>query len=172
MRTWKGAGAVSERLTKRKDYGCACWNGDQNLVTHSRYMKLLDALAKYEDVLFDADGGEVISLARLHELAEAEREGRVVVLPCKVADHIFTISTDGVGNIDGDEIWEDTIYEFYIHKGGIGISIDPYDGHIGNYTHEGCDTGTRRIYLNKANAESALAGELAAANAGKGENHA
>ena len=70
---------MSERLTKRKDYGCACWNGDQNLVTHSRYMKLLDALAKYEDVLFDADGCEVISNARLRELAEAEREGRIEI---------------------------------------------------------------------------------------------
>ena len=65
---------MSERLTKRKDYGCACWNGDQNLVTHSRYMKLLDALAKYEDVLFDADGNEIISLARLRELAEPKGE--------------------------------------------------------------------------------------------------
>ena len=65
---------MSERLTKRKDYGCACWNGDQNIVTHRRYMELLDALAKYEDVIFDADGNEIISLDRLRELAEAERE--------------------------------------------------------------------------------------------------
>lgn len=65
---------MSERLTKRKDYGCACWNGDQNIVTHRRYMELLDALAKYEDVIFDADGNEIISLSRLRELAEADRK--------------------------------------------------------------------------------------------------
>ena len=70
---------MSERLTKRKDYGCACWNGDQNLVTHRRYSEMLEALAKYEDVIFDADGNEVISLARLRELAEAERENRLTV---------------------------------------------------------------------------------------------
>ena len=64
---------MSERLTKRKDHGCACWNGDQNLVTLKRYSKMLEALAQYEDVIFDADGNEVISLARLRELAEAER---------------------------------------------------------------------------------------------------
>ena len=34
---------------------------------------MLDVMAKYEDVLYDADGNEVISLARLRELAEAER---------------------------------------------------------------------------------------------------
>ena len=64
---------MSERLTKRKDDGCACWNGDQNLVTHRRYSEMLEALAKYEDVIFDADGNEVISLDRLRELASAER---------------------------------------------------------------------------------------------------
>ena len=42
-------------------------------------MELLDALAKYEDVIFDAAGNEVITLARLRELAEAEREGRLTV---------------------------------------------------------------------------------------------
>ena len=80
---------MSERLTKRKDDGCACWNGDQNLVTHRRYSEMLEALAKYEDVIFDADGNEVISLDRLRELASAEREGRLVVLPCKTGDIIF-----------------------------------------------------------------------------------
>ena len=72
---------MSERLTKRKDYGCACWNGDQNIVTHRRYMELLDALAKYEDVIFDADGNEIISLSRLRELAEDETKGRSTGFP-------------------------------------------------------------------------------------------
>jgi hypothetical protein len=58
-----------------------------------RYMELLDELAKYEDVIFDADGNEIISLDRLRELAEAEREGRVVVLPCKIGTPIFFIRT-------------------------------------------------------------------------------
>jgi len=34
---------------------------------------------------------ENISLDRLHELAEAEREGRVVVLPCEVGTPVFFI---------------------------------------------------------------------------------
>jgi len=32
---------------------------------------------------------EKIDIARLHELAEAEREGRVVVLPCEVGDIVY-----------------------------------------------------------------------------------
>ena len=72
---------MSERLTKRKEYGCACWNGDQNLVTHRRYSEMLEALAKYEDVIFDADGNEVIGLEELSQLLQDKREGRVVVLP-------------------------------------------------------------------------------------------
>lgn len=93
---------MSERLTKRKDYGCACWNGDQNLVTHSRYMKLLDALAKYEDVLFDADGNEIISLARLRELAKAESEGRLVVLPVKRGTRFFAANRESGRVIEQD----------------------------------------------------------------------
>ena len=35
------------------------------------------------NILYDADGNEVITIDRLRELAAADREGRVVVLPCK-----------------------------------------------------------------------------------------
>ena len=38
-----------------------------------------------------ADG---ISIARLRELADAENDGRVVVLPCKVGDVVF-VDTEG-----------------------------------------------------------------------------
>lgn len=116
---------MSERLTKRKDYGCACWNGDQNIVTHRRYMELLDALAKYEDVIFDADGNEIISLARLRKLAEAEREGRVVVLPdCKINDNVFV----KVGN--GSEVLEIAVDCFYVDELGAYIGHFDIDGQL------------------------------------------
>lgn len=37
------------------------------------------------------DAVKGISLARLRELAKAEREGRLVVLPCKVGDTVYAI---------------------------------------------------------------------------------
>jgi hypothetical protein len=38
-----------DRLTKRSDYNCACWNGNQDYVIRKRYLVMLDALAAYED---------------------------------------------------------------------------------------------------------------------------
>lgn len=46
--------------------------------------KFIRRLAAYEDILFDADGNDRISLSRLSEICSAEKDGRVVVLPCKV----------------------------------------------------------------------------------------
>ena len=83
--TWKGAGAVSERLTKRFNggYGLINVKEDEQDVeskfpnTLQAILDSFDWLGRIEDALFDADGNEVISLARLRELAEAEREGRI-----------------------------------------------------------------------------------------------
>ena len=38
-----------DRLTKRSDYNCACWNGNQDYIIRKRYLVMLDALAAYED---------------------------------------------------------------------------------------------------------------------------
>ena len=44
----------------------------------------IDRLADIEDIL-----GDEYDLDRLRELAEADREGRCVVLPCKVEDDVY-----------------------------------------------------------------------------------
>lgn len=50
-------------------------------------------LAAYEDILFGADdSSKQISLDRLTEICEAERDGRCVVLPCKVGDTVHLIA--------------------------------------------------------------------------------
>lgn len=55
-----------------------------------------DILDDYEDAMFDRGKlVEHIPLARLRELAEAERDGRVVVLPCKVGDIVFALAHCG-----------------------------------------------------------------------------
>ena len=46
--------------------------------------KAFDRLAAIEDIL-----GDEYDLDRLRELAEADREGRCVVLPCKLGDKLF-----------------------------------------------------------------------------------
>ena len=138
---------MSERLTKRKDYGCACWNGDQNLTTHRRYLEMLDAMAKYEDVIFDADGNEVISLARLRELAEAERDGRLVVLPCKRGTTFFAVNKD-----------RGYIYEQDYDYPEVILVENRRNGKSGNRGYTFLDKGKKtKIYLSRAEAERALA---------------
>ena len=48
--------------------------------------KVYNRLKKIEDIL-----GDEYDLDRLRELAEADREGRCVVLPCKLGDTVFKI---------------------------------------------------------------------------------
>ena len=87
-----------ERLTER-------WGEDDVWVKDHDYVSAAHRLAAYEDTgLTSADvksmyaeweammsvlngiGGDY---ARLRELAEADRDGRVVVLPCKVGDVVY-----------------------------------------------------------------------------------
>jgi DNA-binding transcriptional ArsR family regulator len=51
-----------DRLTKRAEYNCACWNGNQDYTTHKRYLELLDRLAAYEDTGLSPE--EVTKLAQ------------------------------------------------------------------------------------------------------------
>ena len=76
-----------ERLTERLgDYNnpkeiCAVW------VKNYDYVSAAQRLADYEDIA-DTVGG----FDRLRELAEADKDGRLVVLPCKPGDTVYMIS--------------------------------------------------------------------------------
>lgn len=82
----------------------------------------VDRLAAYEDTGLtpercaefaraDAEGRYIVmrdaeqaGVARLRELAEADKDGRVVVLPCKVGDTVWRIVRDGEPHITRDEV--------------------------------------------------------------------
>lgn len=51
-----------------------------------------------------ADFESLCSYDRLRELAEADKDGRVVVLPCKVGDTVWRIVRDGEPHITRDEV--------------------------------------------------------------------
>lgn len=53
--------------------------------------------ASMEKAIAEIKEFEGIPIDRLRELAEADKEGRCVVLPCKVGDNVFLFSTT-VGN--------------------------------------------------------------------------
>ena len=51
-----------------------------------------------------ADLESICSYDRIRELAEADKDGRVVVLPCKVGDTVWRIVRDGEPHITRDEV--------------------------------------------------------------------
>lgn len=92
----------------------------------------------------------------LNEYADAEEQGLLIKLPCKVGDKIYWFWCDGEGNPDSD-IHEETILYFYYDRGGLGIATKYYDGHIGHYVREGeIVNGVRRIFLTREEAEETL----------------
>lgn len=60
---------------------------------------LYGRLKAYEDIAELCGGFD-----RLRELAEADKAGRVVVLPCKVGDTVWRIVRDGEPHITRDEV--------------------------------------------------------------------
>ena len=125
---------MNERMTKRDTDGQAMmdcekckadWTGK-----HGKPMadctalycrnRLLDRFAAYEDTGLTPEEikdpfteDTMINLAaqalgvepsRLRELAEADKDGRVVVLPCKVGDTVWRIIRDGEPHITRDEV--------------------------------------------------------------------
>ena len=106
-----------ERLTYFKD---GYWRVNFSGVQYQA--DFVDRLAAYEDTGLtpercaefaraDAEGRYIVmrdaeqaGVARLRELAEADKDGRVVVLPCKVGDTVWRIVRDGEPHITRDEV--------------------------------------------------------------------
>ena len=106
-----------ERLTnkreadaQREEYERRLANGYPRNIPEERFLRL----AAYEDTRLtpercaefaraDAEGRYIVmrdaeqeGVARLRELAEADRAGRLVVLPCKVGDTVWVTGRDNV----------------------------------------------------------------------------
>lgn len=144
---------LDELHTERLDY-------------HSEYLPLIDAaqrLAAYEntglepeDILSATDMAKVAcalhelnqykelgSVDRLRELSQADKDGRCVVLPCKVGDTIYQIGTDR-------EIVEYNVGTISITKYGISFAFW-VDG-FGAYR----TSPDEKVYFDRESAKSAL----------------
>ena len=64
-----------------------CCKEDFSCEDCEKFDELVDRLASIEDIL-----GDEYDLDRLRELAQADREGRCVVLPCKIFDKIWNVA--------------------------------------------------------------------------------
>ena len=116
-----------ERLTEKhylaEDHYMKCsedCNVDMDCVDCPAFDKLIERLAAYEDTGLTPEEikapfteDTMINLeaqalgvepSRLRELAEADKDGRCVVLPCKVGDTVWRIVRDGEPHITRDEV--------------------------------------------------------------------
>ena len=90
---------INELHTERLDY-------------NSEYLPLIDAAQKLDDLETILGG---YSIDRLHELIEADRKGRCVVLPCYIGDPVFM----GMGRSKITGYEEDICDGFYIGRDGV-----------------------------------------------------
>ena len=106
-------------------------------------IKMYDALKSIEGIVpFD----------RLLELADADRAGRLVVLPCKVGDTVY-MPVGKWGTITGYEA--DECDGFHIARDGVlQIKAKCYSGNHGTYGVPG-----KTVFLTREEAEAALAQE-------------
>ena len=111
-----------DRLTSwNKD--CVQINGHAlNDATRGELVQMAERLAACEDTGLEPETVETVKLAlaakhlvdletlnntpisRLVELAEADKDGRVLILPCKVGDPVWRIVRDGEPHITRDEV--------------------------------------------------------------------
>ena len=87
-----------ERLTGRKNgrayiIGCPVFAIPR--IIAMIIQKVVDRCADIEDIL-----GDDYDLARLRELVEADRDGRCVVLPCKIGDTVYQADTERIYGLE------------------------------------------------------------------------
>lgn len=107
--------------------------------------EVVDRLAAYEDIL-----GEEYDIDRLRELAQADREGRCVVLPVKLHDKLYYVDKEQVRETEVESIhnWTSGRWKLSTHTDRqsthwIGYEVD-FDG-IG-----------KTVFLTREEAEAAL----------------
>ncbi len=112
----------------------------------------IDALQKREqglaEMLVNVSCGCAVSYSRLAELAQAEKDGRLVVLPCK-PDEIFYQWKRGddcpsVSRFEGAEISEDGEITYPMKRWGEAFTLDDFG---------------KTIFLSRADAKAALAAQ-------------
>lgn len=131
-----------KRLTKRPIEGeeafLSCERCGKESIVECRSQEdctqtAVDRLADIEDIL-----GDAYDLDRLRELVKADREGRCVVLPCKVGDKVF--------QQNGVDIFESRVKKIIYDCGHFAFDEE---------------TIGEKVFLTRESAEAALKGEQA-----------
>lgn len=84
-----------------------------------------------------------ISFRRLAELLTADRDGRLVVLPCKVGDKLYRVFD---GNISEHEVQN---MKYFARQGRLGIDMTPFFPDAGRFIG-------KTVFLTREEAEKVL----------------
>ena len=144
---WRRGGISVERLTRRLEYGRACFNSN----LYGRINKeVCERLAAIEDILSDD-----YDLDRLKELVQADREGRCEVIP---REEFFLRLNSNIYVINDGEVLEVLLYIIGRDQNGIGFIDVVY---LPGYENEKrlrfrfSDVG-KTVFLAREEAEAAL----------------
>ena len=145
-----------ERLTER-------WGEDDVWVKDHDYVTAAYRLAAYEDTGLtpercaefaraDAEGRYIVmrdaeqeGVARLRELVEADKDGRLAVLPCKVGDTVYWVH--------GAVITECKVYRVQKNRNGLYICLKSKKSHGAFRTDLSIG---KTVFLTREEAEKAL----------------
>lgn len=154
-----------ERLTEKHylgtDHYMKCsgnCNVDMDCIDCPSFDRLVERLAAYEDT--GLTPGEIksmqeehfsgLEMAKLHSVLmelkkyqEADKDGRLVVLPCKVGDKLYRVFD---GNISEHEVQN---MKYFARQGRLGIDMTPF------FPDAGKSIG-KTVFLTREEAEKAL----------------
>jgi len=157
-----------ERLTSRDKKGRAYFDDDGSLIRgangtfhqkkdmtsrfiHQRFValdKAIDRLAAYEDTRLMPE--------RVLELAKAEQDGRLMVLPCKKGDRLFVLTSDSLTGVE--ETKAKRIVVIYRENGPCAKVMAPcvYDDWGGAFREFYPEDFGKTVFLTREEAEAAL----------------
>lgn len=131
-----------DRLSAYEDTGLAPEEIKAALATNDTARVFVEKMTEF---------GGTEAVKRLRELAEADRDGRVVVLPCKVGDTVYFVLKDS------PQFYPDT-NGWYIGESKVLTVTDKgfCDGEVGGDCITPWDELGRTVFLTREEAEQAL----------------
>lgn len=163
-----------ERLTKRTENGVAVYATPtaESVQWERNRRNVLQRLAEYEETGLEPkeilNGVELANIAhslnKLSDYQNAEKDGLLLKLPCKVGDTVWVVTTpfNVFINIDIDENAHNQVFESFVssvvfyENGGeqYHISANITNYYIGEY-FKACDFG-KTVFLTREEAEQRL----------------
>lgn len=133
-----------ERVTSKRSWDEA----KEDLKNEMGYSHIWTRLNAIEDIL-----GDDYDLDQLRELVQSDRDGRCVVLPCKLHDKVFFIENGCVKETEVDAFhnWTSGSWKISTHTDRM---FDHWKGYEIDFTGIG-----KTVFLTREAAEAALKGE-------------